>query len=119
MNAFIEFLKEYWFQLVCGLYAILMIVLVIIKRKPKSITDFKLCLQEALARVPEYVIHVEEPGNGEQKLARVVKLGLAFISNKLGRSLIGDEVALCLEQIVKKVETVLSTPTKKEKINEK
>lgn len=117
MNFFIEFLKKYWFQLACGCYALLMIILVTIKRKPKSISDFKLCLQEALARVPEYVIHVEEPGNGQEKLAKVVKLGLAYISNKLGRSLSDDEAAICLEQIVKKVETVLCTPTKKEVVD--
>ena len=34
MNAFIEFMKEYWFQLATGLFAIVEIILIVVKRKP-------------------------------------------------------------------------------------
>lgn len=114
MNQFIEFLKEYWFQLATGIFAVVEVILLIIKRRPKSLDDFKLALLDALAAVPDYVCQVEVPGNGAEKRAKVLKACVALISKKLGRSLTDSEVALVSQSIIEQVETVLSTPTKKE-----
>ena len=67
MNDFIEFLKTYWFQLATGLFSVIEIILIVIKRKPKSIDDFRLAVSEVLTFIPEYVKKVEKPGNGEDQ----------------------------------------------------
>lgn len=119
MNAFIEFIKEYWFQIAYGCFTALMIVLIIIKRKPKSIDDFKLALFEALSFVPELVISRERSGEGSSKKSEVLLSIRRYISSKLGRDLSVSEEAMINAQAALKIETVLSTPKKKEKINEK
>lgn len=119
MNAFIEFLREYWFQLLTALAFVLEIIFIFIKRKPKSIDDFKLALSEALSCVPELVISRERPGEGSSKKAEVLLSIRRYISSKLGRDLTVSEEAMITAQAAEKIETVLSTPTKKEKINEK
>ena len=119
MSSFVEFLKEYWFQLATGLFFIVEVVLLVIKRKPKSIDDFKLVLEEVLAVVPELVISRERPGEGSTKKLEVITSCISLISSKLGRKLTDSEKGLITAQVAAKIETVLSTPTKKENLNEK
>lgn len=119
MNTFIEFIKEYWFQLLTALAFVVEIIFIFIKRKPKSIDDFKLCLNEALSCVPDLVIDFERPGEGEVKRLQVINCCISGIIHKLGRKLTEQERSLVFNSISEKIETVLCTPTKKEKINEK
>ena len=114
MNQFIEFMREYWFQLATGVFAVVEIILIIVKRKPKSIDDFKLVLEEVLAAVPELVISRERPGEGSTKKLEVITSCIALVSNKLGRKLTDSEKGIITSQVASKIETVLSTPTKKE-----
>lgn len=119
MNAFIEFLKQYWFQLVTGLFALIQIILIIVKRKPKSVDDFRLALFEALASIPELVTACERPGEGVLKRTEVEIGCLKYIEKVLGRSLSQNEIDLVKTDVDNKIETVLSTPTKKGDLNEK
>lgn len=114
MKEFIEFLKEYWFELSAGLFALIEIILIIVKRKPKSIDDFKLAVQEALAIVPELVLSCERPGEGYLKKQEVILSSLKLVSRLLGRKLTDNEVRFVSDSVSDKIETVLSTPTKKE-----
>lgn len=119
MKLFIDFLRENWKFVLTLVLCLLEIVFIFVKRKPKSIDDFKLCLNEVLATVPELVISRERPGEGELKKSEVEVSAKKLLERRLGRGLTVNECLLVKEAVDNKIETVLSTPTKKEKINEK
>lgn len=115
MDTFIEFIKSHWTFVITLAVALLEIVFIFIKRKPKSIDEFKLALEEVKAIVPELVISRERPGDGLTKKLEVEVSAKKLIERRLGRGLSAKECLLVKEAIGDKVETVLSTPTKKEK----
>ena len=119
MNYFIDFLRENWKFVLTLVLCLVEIVFIFVKRKPKSIDDFKLCLNEVLAAVPELVIYRERPGEGELKKSEVEISAKKLLERCLGRGLTVKECLLVKSLVDEKIETVLSTPTKKEKIDEK
>ena len=119
MNYFIDFLRENWKFVLTLVLCLVEIVFIFVKRKPKSIDDFKLCLNEVLATVPELVISRERPGEGDLKKSEVEISAKKLLERRLGRGLTVKECLLVKSLVDEKIETVLSTPTKKEKIDEK
>ena len=118
MNYLLNFLKEYWFQIVTLTVAAIEVVFIFIKRKPKSVDDFILCLKDVLGDVPYLVSKVERPGEGDKKKSEVIEFALHLLSKKLGRGLSEFEVSNATDEIVEVLEDVLTAPTKKEITNE-
>lgn len=116
MNYFVDFLRENWKFVLAMLLALVELIFIFIKRKPKSIDDFKLALSEALSNIPELVISRERPGQGELKKLEVEVCAQKYIERRLGRGLSTQECLLTKNAIGEKIETVLSTPTKKGEI---
>lgn len=115
MKEFIDFVREYGLYLLGSLCFVIEVIVILIKRKPKSIDDFKLALTEALSIVPELVISRERPGEGELKKKEVLISCKKLIERRLGRGLSSNESLLVDSAVDTQIETVLSTPTKKEK----
>lgn len=118
MNQFVEFMRDNWKFVVALVFCIVEIVFIFVKRKPKSIDDFKCVLAEVESIVPELVISRERPGEGELKKKEVIGSCIKLVERRLGRGLSDNEKSLIESSIDKKVEVVLTTPTRKEKINE-
>lgn len=119
MTEFFEFCREYGVYFLTLLCFIIEIIFLVVKRRPKSIDDFKLAFEEALALVPELVISRERPGEGELKKKEVITSCSYLVSRLLGRKLSDYETVIIRDAVSDKIETVLSTPIKKEISNEK
>lgn len=114
MDSFIQFLSEYKSVLVGGFTLVLTIVLLFIKKRPKTIDDFLLIIDEVCAfSLPSFISKVEVPGNGLSKKKEVRDLALSKVSRLLGRSLSDSEKTLALKTIDESIEAILSTPQKK------
>lgn len=113
MSAFIEFLKEYKEVLVSGFCLISTIVLILIKRRPKTIDDFLMIVDEVCLSLPTLINKVECVGNGLAKKKEVRSSALGVISKQLGRSLSESEISFALKTIDSSIEDILSTPQKK------
>lgn len=118
MDSFFDFLKQNWSVILTISFLIIETVFIFIKRKPKSVDDFVSSLNEVLALVPEYVSRIECPGYGEKKKATVIKFCLDRLEKSLGRGLSDKEIETVSTRVGEKIETVLSTPKKKENVNE-
>ena len=46
MTDFVEFCREYWFQIAAGVAFIIEIIFIFVKRKPKTVDDFLLAMNE-------------------------------------------------------------------------
>lgn len=114
MNNFIQFLSDYKCLLVSGLTLILTIILLFIKKRPKTIDDFLWLVDYVCAYVlPSAISKAEFPGNGLAKKKEVMDVALSVITKKLGRTLSDSEKSLALKFIDESIEAILSTPQKK------
>lgn len=114
MNNFIQFFSEYKEVLIGGLTLIVTIILLFIKRRPKTIDDFLWLVDNVCAYVlPSAIAKVEIPGNGLAKKKEVRDVALSVITKKLCRTLTDSEKSLALKTIDESIEAILSTPQKK------
>lgn len=113
MKEFISFLEDYKEVLISCLCAILTIIAILVKRKPKTLDDFLLCIKEVSCSLPELINSVECVGLGSTKKKKVEQACLNLMSSKLGRRLSDTEMELCLREFDSSIEAILSTPQKK------
>lgn len=113
MTEFINFLKDYGVYILTGICFVVEIVIIFIKRNPKTIDDFLYCLNEIRTLVPLYVSDVECPGNGETKKVAVIQVLTSIFENKLGRKITDKESVIVADFLDKDIEAVLTAPTKK------
>ena len=114
MNSFLQFLSDYKSLLVSGATLILTILLLFIKKRPKTIDDFLWLVDNVCAYVlPSAISKAEIPGNGLAKKKEVRDVALTVITKKLGRVLTDSEKSLALKSIDESIEAILSTPQKK------
>lgn len=113
MTDYLEFCREYWFQILTFLGFICEIVFIFIKRKPKTVDDFLLAMNEVRSLLPELISSVEEPGKGAVKKNKVMAKSTKVLENKLGRKLSSRELQTFSKVVSADIETILETPTKK------
>lgn len=113
MSKFFDFLNTYKEVLLTCLAIFISFIGVLVKKKPKTVDDFKLALSEVLSLVPSLVIKVERPSCGEEKKNEVLKACVKAVSTRLGRSLCDSEKSFIIDEVSKSIEECLSTPTKK------
>lgn len=113
METFLKFLKEYGVYLAAGFEILLTIILMIIKKRPKTIDDFLEAVHAALLKIPAFASSLEEPGNGESKKKNVLELVRLRVSKILDRSLTDTEKAYIDEKAAVQLEAVLAAPQKK------
>lgn len=109
----LEFLKEWSPVIVPGLVIVLDLLIILIKKRPKTLDDFSEELESILNYLPYLINRYEEPGNGEKKKSRVLDRAVKIFKSKLGRELSVRENSVLEETISKQIELLLSTPQKK------
>lgn len=113
MNNFINFLQEYKSLIVSFATFILTLILIFIKRRPKTLDDFVSSLDEVLVTVPSIINSVECPGNGLAKKKEVLSISIHLLQKKLGRDISKSELDYAYRKIDSSIELILSTPQKK------
>lgn len=113
MTEFFEFCREYWFQILTCLGFLCEIIFIFIKRKPKTVDDFLLSMNEVRSLLPEFIKSVETPGKGVLKKHKVIDKSTKVLENKIGRKLSSRELQIFSKVISSDIETILETPTKK------
>lgn len=118
MEVVIEFLRENWKFLVEIFVPILTLLLLLIFKKKANITIPDVVFAGMLRGLPIWIDDAEEligAGNGEKKLAYVLKTAVNYLAKEVGCSS-KDILRLCGEQIIQDIENIMSsTKSHKEK----
>lgn len=110
---YVNFIKEYGGLIFSALLILLDVIILLIKRRPKTLDDFLYCLKSAVEVLPGLISHVERPGDGASKKSDVIQYAMAIIEKDLGRTLSDTEYQFAYGQLSNQIECILSTPTKK------
>lgn len=110
---FLDFLNAYKEVLIGSFCVLLTLLSILLKRKPKTIDDFLLCLDEVGLAVPKLVSSVECSGEGFRKKTAVISSAEKILSKKLGRNLSSTEKEYFNTFISNCIEEVLTAPQKK------
>lgn len=113
MQAVINFIQTYWTYISAGILILIEVLILILKKRPKSIDDFKSCLDQVINLVPHLILDAEHPGDGEKKKELVVAYALAMFKKLLNRDITDSEYHIVKEAVQEQVELILSTPQKK------
>lgn len=110
---YVNFIKEYGSLIFSALVILLDVIILLVKRRPKTLDDFLYCLKSAVELLPGFIIQVEKPGEGASKKSDVIQYAMAIIEKDLGRNLSDSEYQFAYGQLSNQIEFILSTPTKK------
>lgn len=113
MIEFISFIKEYKEVILSSVCLILTLICILVKRKPKTIDEFYLLMDEVIVKLPSFINSVEVSGNGLDKKRKVLSSALSLLTKKLGRDLSIAESEYFVSKISNSIEMILSTPQKK------
>lgn len=119
MKEVFEYCRQNPVLILSVLTLIVEVIVIFVKRRPKTLDDFVFALNEVRSMVAVLVEKVEVPGNGEIKKAAVIKSLVSSLSTVIGRELTEKEKGYAVKIFETDIENVLSAPKKKEKINEK
>lgn len=114
MTDFINFIKEYGIYILTSLSILIEIIIIFVKKNPKTLDDFLDCLHRVTALLPGLITEFECPGHGAEKKQKVLDQALTFLKHLLGRDLSKGEKELFDKTMSDQIEVILSTPTKKE-----
>lgn len=111
----LQWCLEHWKDLLSILVAVLCLLISIIRKRPRYALNIMDVVKEDLLEVLPGLINVVEcPGDGANKLKKVVQMALAYCSRCLNRALEDDEISYLTKFITESVEKILSTPMKGE-----
>ena len=110
-----EFIFENGYLILTVLSILIEVLILVIKRKPKTLDDFYDILSDTVANsLPLLICSVERPGDGVQKKQKVLDEAKKLVIKKLGRVLSSKEERIFHQFISNRIECILETPTKKE-----
>ena len=112
MEKFSQFLVDNWQYISSAIAAIFSIIIIIVKRRPKTMDDFVRSVDYALTQVASYCSSVEHPGDGEEKKRLVIKFVKNSVHNSLGRELTEKEISIIEKAASEQIEDVLSAPSR-------
>lgn len=119
MEAFVNFIKEYGSTIIAALSVIVGIVAVLVKRRPKTLDDFREYVFEVVQDLPDIINLCEDqcstlPGSqGAVKKSLALTSACSALRSLLGRSLSKTEGEYAVSVFSKSIEDILSTPQKK------
>lgn len=116
MESFVNFIKEYGALLLAALSVIVGVIAAIIKRRPKTLSQFLNCCDEVALKIPAYVSQFESKfgaGHGTEKKTAVLTTCLELLKDLLGRDTDEAEGNYAFKLFSGFIEMVLDTPTKK------
>lgn len=114
MNEVVDFLKSNRDWIIAVALFILELLVLILKKRPKTLDNFCALINEAAALVPSWCSDVERPGEGSNKKLQVMICARNFVTKHLGRQLDQKEIDMLDQVMSAQIENVLSCPTKKE-----
>ena len=107
-------LKKYGVYMLLGLILLFEILILIFKRKPKTLDEFLSILHEVVAnRLPILINSAESQVSASIKKLNVVDAAYAIVKSQLGRELSSKEKAVFQSYVSESIEMILSTPQKK------
>lgn len=110
----VYFLRDYWPYISVVLVLLADVVIILIKRRPKSYDAFVSAIQEILVKVPMFVCMAEtEKTFGMEKKEYVLHHLLSYIQKRLGYELNDKQLDYFYSSVSWMVEKVLAAPTKK------
>ena len=109
----LDFLKEWSPVIVPGLIIFLDLLILILKNRPRTLDDFSSCLEYVKNILPDLIVSVEHPGDGQSKKNLVIKGAAKVFSRRFGRDLSVSEYNIIQKAISEQIEIILSTPQKK------
>ena len=114
MTDFINFIKENGIYILSALSIIFEIIIIFVKKSPKTLDDFFDCLHRVETLLPVMITDVERPGEGAEKKEEVIAHALFNMKHLIGRDLSKSEMAIFKKTVSDQIEIVLNSPTKKE-----
>lgn len=115
MNTFLQILVDYWPYISTCILALLIFILLLIKRRPQTIDEFYIILNQVLRLIPGLVLKFERPGHGEEKKQAVIEACISNIKYLLHRSLSDYELDVVKRTCSGTIEEILAAPQKKGK----
>ena len=110
MEKFSQFLVDNWQYISSAIAAIFSIIIIVVKKRPKTLDDFTSTLESALVEVASLCSLVEHPGDGQEKKRLVIERVKSIVHNSLGRELTKKEIAIIDEVASQQIEQVLNAP---------
>lgn len=110
----IAFIEKYGLYILAIFSILLELIVILIKRKPKTFDDFVSILSECALSLPSMISSVEVPGKGYEKKIAVIDSFKKLVSKKLGRALSNKEMKIFSDFVSSQIELILTTPQKKE-----
>ena len=113
----LEFIKNHWVDIL-SVVMFLVSVLFFLIRKPVSSSLESNYISDLSVLIAQWINKVEVPGNGITKKETVTTLALKWLVKQYRRALSEDEEVIWRKRISTLIELYLSTPQKKEVLNE-
>lgn len=113
MDSFVNFLNENKVLLISIVTLILSVILIFIKKRPKTIDEFISIIDEIIGLLPGFINKVEIPNNGLMKKKEVLSMCFNLVKKKLGRELSNSELDYAYKKFDDSIEAILSTPQKR------
>lgn len=115
---YVNFFKEYGALILAGISVIVGVIAAIIKRRPKTLDDFKQAVFKVVQELPDFINLCEDQCNklssqGSVKKALCLTSACNALKSLLGRSLSKSEGDYAVAEFSKSIEAILSTPQKK------
>lgn len=113
MQSVIDFIQTYWTYISAGILILIEVLILFLKKRPKTLDDFTHYLAQCLYHLPQFINDCEVPGHGDEKKNYVLAQAIGYMQVALGRGLSFSENRIVEENVLKQIEIVLSTPQKK------
>lgn len=111
---FVNYLKEHPELIASAVCVVLTIILLFIKRRPKTVDEFSAFLSDVLTLVASKVKNVEVPGHGDEKREKVITSCVQEMSKRLQRKLSSQEESVIRFEVSEQIDDVLDAPHRKE-----
>lgn len=111
---FLEVLGVYWPYISTGVSTILLIIAMVIKKRPKKWDELNQIITQCIAKIPNFICEAEDMKgySGDDKKSFVVSWCFQFLENALKRDLTLSEEQYAYKAISYFIEAVLTAPTK-------
>lgn len=115
---YVNFIKEYGALILAAVSVVVGVIAAIIKRRPKTLDDFKQAVFQVIEDLPVYINLCEDQcsmlsSQGSVKKALCLTSACNALKSILGRSLSKTEGDYAVAEFSKSIEAILSTPQKK------
>lgn len=110
-----QFVIENWKEIIWAFMLVVGLIFTIVGKIKKGTSFADIVAGLLTTELPSWIIKAEASGEtGEKKKVTVLNCALNYASKLLGRTLSEDESAFVITKVSEQIESILSTPQKKE-----